>query len=192
MKYLLKILLISLLAGGSAWADCPTVATDCLATPVYQTMRAWNGLSGGPWTTATRPASPASGLTGFNTNLGLNETWNGTTWQSSQSSPVSLSGTGIAFNQQLSNSSLPANGSLLRLLLRETAGHAVSVSLGTTIGGSDILSAGFVPASGTLTVDITAFSAGWFSSTLAQQIFITSASWGSASVNAQLDYEVGP
>lgn len=43
------------------------------------------GSVGGPWTTATRPASPTAGLTGFNTTLGKAETWNATNnaWVSS-------------------------------------------------------------------------------------------------------------
>lgn len=32
------------------------------------------------WTTAGRPASPTAGQTGFNTTLGVIETYNGTGW----------------------------------------------------------------------------------------------------------------
>lgn len=38
------------------------------------------GSVSGPWTTATRPASPAIGLSGFNSTLETNETWNGSNW----------------------------------------------------------------------------------------------------------------
>lgn len=38
------------------------------------------GFVGGPWTTATRPASPATGQEGFNTTLGVVEVYNGTAW----------------------------------------------------------------------------------------------------------------
>lgn len=38
------------------------------------------GSVSGPWTTATRPASPTIGLSGFNSTLGADETWDGTTW----------------------------------------------------------------------------------------------------------------
>lgn len=92
--------------------------------------------------------------------------------------------------------SLPANRYLLRLLARETAGHSVVVTLGTTSGGSDVAPSDSltltVPASGTLTVDLSGFLKNWFSATAAQALFLASASWGGASVNAQLDYEVGP
>lgn len=38
-------------------------------------MSSWNA-----WTTATRPATPSLGLSGYNTDLGENETWNGVAW----------------------------------------------------------------------------------------------------------------
>jgi len=40
------------------------------------------GFVGGPWTTATRPASPATGQEGFNTTIGAIEAYNGTSWVS--------------------------------------------------------------------------------------------------------------
>lgn len=78
-RFLLLIAL--LLTTRSAWADCPAVLTDCRQMPTYQTMTAWGGMLGGPWTTGSRP-SPVLGLTGFNTTLGVNETWNGSAWVS--------------------------------------------------------------------------------------------------------------
>lgn len=42
-----------------------------------------NGETFPSWTTAARPTSPATGQTGFNTTLGILETYNGTTWLSS-------------------------------------------------------------------------------------------------------------
>ena len=43
------------------------------------------GSVGGPWTTATRPASPTAGLSGFNSDIGKIEVYNATTstWVSS-------------------------------------------------------------------------------------------------------------
>lgn len=41
------------------------------------------GNVSGPWTTAGRPSSPTNGLTGYNSDLGKVETWNGTGWISS-------------------------------------------------------------------------------------------------------------
>ena len=32
------------------------------------------------WTTATRPSTPVAGQTGYNTSVGLLETYNGSTW----------------------------------------------------------------------------------------------------------------
>jgi|688.fasta_scaffold171473_3 hypothetical protein len=42
------------------------------------------------WTTATRPATPNAGQTGFNTTLGVLETYNGVLW--SPDSPIILNG----------------------------------------------------------------------------------------------------
>lgn len=42
------------------------------------------------WTTATRPATPSTGQTGFNTTLGVLETYNGVLW--SPDSPIILNG----------------------------------------------------------------------------------------------------
>jgi len=41
------------------------------------------GSVGGPWTTAGRPTSPATGQSGYNSTLGKVETWNGSAWVSS-------------------------------------------------------------------------------------------------------------
>jgi len=41
------------------------------------------GSVGGPWTTATRPVSPATGQTAYNSTLNKNETWNGSNWVAS-------------------------------------------------------------------------------------------------------------
>jgi hypothetical protein len=41
------------------------------------------GAVSGPWTTAGRPSSPTNGLSGYNSDLGKVETWNGTGWVSS-------------------------------------------------------------------------------------------------------------
>lgn len=103
---------------------------------------------------------------------------------------TNLSTLAATSNSQISAGTLPANSFLLRLLLHETAGHAVNISLGTTSGASDVLAAQSLSANGTLIIDIAGFDIRWFSGS--QAIFITSASWGSASVNAQLDYEVAP
>ena len=42
-----------------------------------------NGITFPSWTTATRPASPTAGSTGYNTDIQRLETYSGTTWISS-------------------------------------------------------------------------------------------------------------
>lgn len=110
---------------------------------------------------------------------------------------ASLSASAVVSNATGALGSLPPGAYILRLLMRETAGHSVNVTVGTTSGASDVaptIAAGTltVPANGTLLVDVGSFLKSWFSSTATQAIWLASASWGSASVNAQLDYEVGP
>lgn len=101
----------------------------------------------------------------------------------------SLIGAAIGANALLGI--LPANGFLgPLLLLHETAGHAATVAIGTALGQSDVLAPQNVAASGTLTVNLTGFSLGWFSSTLTQTLFLTITGAG-AVINAQLFYVVG-
>jgi hypothetical protein len=49
-----------------------------------------------------------------------------------------------------------------------------------------------LPASSVLMVPIGAFLEVWFSVASTQAIYVTSASWNSASVNVALAYQVGP
>lgn len=105
--------------------------------------------------------------------------------------------TGISSNATGLLGSVAANGFMLRVLLRNTTAIAVNITVGTTSGGSDVApNAGAgtltVPASGALLVDIGSFLKGWFSATAAQPVWLASASWGGAVLNAQLDYEKGP
>lgn len=101
-----------------------------------------------------------------------------------------LVGTGIVVNTFLGN--LLANGTILYAILRETAGHNVNVSIGTTTGGVDILAPVTVTASTSLVVPVTSFLLNWFSASATQAIFINSASWSSASININLVFQVGP
>lgn len=107
----------------------------------------------------------------------------------SGSSPQ-LSAASVAANASLG--SLPANAFILYALFRETAGHAVNVAIGSTSGASDVMSAVDVPASGTISATTQAFSIVWFSATLPQTLFLSSASWGGASINCALVYQIGP
>lgn len=103
----------------------------------------------------------------------------------------SLTALGVAVSGAFGGSALPANSYLgPLLLLRETAGHAATVAIGTALGGNDVLPAVNVSASSTITVDVTAFSKGWFSSTATQTLFLTITGAG-AVINAQLFYVIG-
>jgi hypothetical protein len=85
---------------------------------------------------------------------------------------------------------LPANAFILFAMIRETAGKAVSIGIGTRSGWSDVFSFQAVAANSGLMVPIGTFSAGWFGP--AQPLFISSPGWGGASVNVSLVYLVGP
>ena len=104
-----------------------------------------------------------------------------------------LTGTGIVANAQIGATPLPANGVLLNAVVRETAGHAVTISLGTTLGGTDITTAAVdVPASGLVLISLLSLGKIWFSATATQAIYVTSAAWSSASVNVEIAYQAGP
>jgi hypothetical protein len=104
-----------------------------------------------------------------------------------------LTGTAIVANAQIGSTALPANGVLLNAVVRETAGHAVSVSLGTTSGGTDITTTAIaVPANGLTFISILNLGKIWFSATATQAIFVSSAAWSSASVNVEIAYQPGP
>lgn len=98
--------------------------------------------------------------------------------------------TGVIANTSLGT--LQAKAYILQAFFRETAGHVVSVAIGTTSGASDVLAAQTVPPSGTLTASITAFSKGWFSATQPQALFLTFSNGTGFAINAELDWKVGP
>jgi len=51
-----------------------------------------DGITFPTWTTGTRPASPAVGQVGYNTTIGAMETYNGTTWSTSDLPATGASG----------------------------------------------------------------------------------------------------
>jgi len=51
-----------------------------------------DGITFPTWTTGTRPATPATGQAGFNTTIGAMETYNGTTWSTSDLPAPSTAG----------------------------------------------------------------------------------------------------
>jgi hypothetical protein len=93
----------------------------------------------------------------------------------------------VVRNQQFGNMSLPANSHLLYLLLRETRGFGVNISLGTAPGGKDVIDSWPVPAS--LGICVRDFRRGWFPDE--QPLFLSSDSWGASSVNASLIFVRG-
>jgi hypothetical protein len=75
--------------------------------------------------------------------------------------------------------------------LRETAGHAVTVGIGSSSGATDVLPPYAITASTGVPFGSGTFAEGWFSSGSTQALFLTSASWGSASINAEVFYLPG-
>jgi len=81
---------------------------------------------------------------------------------------------------------LPAGAAMLMIALQEIAGHTVNCSLGTTSGGSELLSAISVPGGGApvlIPLDALSQPDSWVA---AQNIFLNSASWGLANVTGRL------
>lgn len=85
---------------------------------------------------------------------------------------------------------LPANAFVLFAMIRETAGKAVSVGIGTSAGASDVLSLQTVAPNSGLMVPIGTFATGWLGP--AQPLFVSSPGWGGASINLTLIYMAGP
>ena len=69
----------------------------------------------GPWTTSTRPSSPSTGTTGYNSTIGSYETWNGTAWVSGTITLSALTALILSLPTTLPSSSgvLWLNGGLL-------------------------------------------------------------------------------
>jgi len=124
--------------------------------------------------------------------FGLNSRFSGSPGFSAQLTDMLLSLTqnNVTSNGQLGT--LPVDGVIAFLVLRETAGQAVSVGIGSSSGTTDVLSPQQVAASSALMIPIPAFSAAWFSASAAQVLYLTSSAWGGASINASLFYVNGP
>jgi hypothetical protein len=147
-----------------------------------------NGLKTATTTVAVNVATaPTNGqvLTASNTTTAAWVTPSG-------GSITQLNASAIVANGQLGSTALPANNVLLYAILRETAGHAVNIALGTTSGATDVMPTVTVPASGVIEVSTLGFAKVWFSAGSTQSIYVTSASWGSASLNIDLVYQAGP
>ena len=83
-----------------------------------------NGVTYPSWTTATRPAAPGTGDTGFNSTLNCLETYNGAGW----SSASSVASGSISQNTQtvLASYNMPANYS-------GTSAGPISLANGVTV-----------------------------------------------------------
>jgi hypothetical protein len=105
--------------------------------------------------------------------------------------PFTITTSGVANNTQIGT--LPANGMMLYAVIRETAGFAVSVSLGTTAGGTDITASTIsVPAGGAIMVPVGAFAKLWISASASTPIYISSLSWSGSLVNVLIAYGSAP
>jgi hypothetical protein len=99
--------------------------------------------------------------------------------------------TGVTANATFGT--LPADGFILWAYCRETAGHQVNVAVGSTSGASDVTGPVPIPANKPTTLTTLSFSpANWFSASAPQTLYLSSASWGGASLNCNLVYQVGP
>jgi hypothetical protein len=124
------------------------------------------------------------------TTLGTGLSISGTTLNSTGTTSLTLNN--VTANATLG--SLPASAYILYALIRETAGNYVSLNIGTTSGGSDVLGGAPINPS-TANVLLNAqgtFSTSWFSVTNPQTLYLSSTSWNSASINITLVYLVGP
>ena len=83
-----------------------------------------NGITYPSWTTGTRPATPGTGDTGFNSTLNCLETYNGNSW----SSASAVASGSISQNAQvvLASYTMPSNYS-------GTSAGPISLSNGVTV-----------------------------------------------------------
>lgn len=102
---------------------------------------------------------------------------------------------GVASNADGLIGSLPANDHIASGSCREVStspGNNVSVAFGSTSGASDVASAFAIAANKTTDPTAEAFAKVWFSASAPQQIFVSSASWGSAIVDCFIFFNPGP
>lgn len=164
-------------------------------TALSVTPRTWYQTSGGGPTGPTGPTG-ATGATGPVGVQGASGPTGGpgATGPTGATGPVGATGaTGIGatkitgvFTANGTLGTIPANAQIIAAQLKETAGHAVSVSLGTTAGGSDVLPAFTVGANAIVPVpDSSLLLQAWIAN---QSIFVASTAWGLASITATIWY----
>lgn len=102
----------------------------------------------------------------------------------SSSNPVTKVQTTFTADGQIAT--IPASAMIIAMTLQETAGHNVTVTLGTTSGGSQLLGSTVVNASSILPIPAAALLLqAWVAN---QNIFIHSAAWSSAQIIATVWY----
>ena len=89
------------------------------------------GISNATWTTATRPASPVAGQTGFNTDIGAMETYTGSAWSTSD-----LPATGASGNFLQSTGTAWASASTLAVSNGGTGQTTLTTAYGVLAAGT--------------------------------------------------------
>ena len=93
---------------------------------------------------------------------------------------------GVAANASIAT--LPIGSVILSVSVSETAGHAVTLTIGTTAGAADVMPAVAVAANQLLTITQLSFTKLAFAAP--QALFLNSAAWGGAQVNVKVWYGV--
>jgi hypothetical protein len=89
------------------------------------------GIANATWTTATRPASPVAGQTGYNTDIGAMETYNGSSWSTSD-----LPATGASGNFLQSNGTAWTSASTLGVSNGGTGVTTLTTAYGVLAAGT--------------------------------------------------------
>jgi Collagen triple helix repeat (20 copies) len=99
---------------------------------------------------------------------------------------VAIPTAGVVANSSIAT--IPANSMVVGITLTETAGHAVTVSVGSTPGAQDLVLPFPIAANGIVSISpLSMARAAW---TAAQGLNVASAAWGGASLNAKVWYAV--
>lgn len=101
-----------------------------------------------------------------------------------------LTSVGVTANQQVGATQLPAGAFIDSIALRETTGNgAVTVNIGGTLAGSDIVSGQSVSSGGgVLVVSPSKTSYAASGANAAQTIYINSSSFGTSKINVVVNY----
>ena len=99
---------------------------------------------------------------------------------------VSVPTAGVTANSAIGT--IPAGSMVVGITLTETAGHAVTVSIGSTPGAADLVLPFLIAANGIVSISpLSMAKAAW---TAAQGLNVASTAWGGASLNAKVWYAI--